>query len=104
MRSRDIQVATGLGQNRTMATRFPGWLVAAALCSAGVCAAQPAAPAATAPPRYIRAELYRYKLAPRRDRAYWRRERLGAYMPPLSADDERLRSFLLEMSWLIEKK
>ena len=35
-----------------MAPRFPGWLVAIALCAAGVCAAQPAAPAASAPPRY----------------------------------------------------
>lgn len=57
-----------------------------------------------APPRYIRAELYRYKLTPRRERAYWRRERLGAYMPPLAADDERLRSYLQEMGWLAEKK
>ena len=52
MRSRDIQVATGLGQNRIMATRFRGWLIAIALGAAGVCAAQPAAPAAPAPPRY----------------------------------------------------
>lgn len=61
-------------------------------------------PFPTAPPRYIRAELYRYKLAPRRDRAFWRRERLGPYMPPLSADDERLRAFLVEMGWIPEQK
>jgi len=44
-------MAVGLGQNRVMAPRFSAWLVAAALCTAGVCAAQPAAPA-SAPPRY----------------------------------------------------
>lgn len=46
------------------------------------------------PPRYIRAELYRYHLAPLRDRAWWRRERLQTWLPPLRADDPGLRTLL----------
>jgi hypothetical protein len=39
-----------------------------------------------APPRYIRAELYRYRFAPpgTGGRAWWRRTRLDAWLPPLS--------------------
>jgi hypothetical protein len=41
-----------------------------------------------APPRYIRAELYRYRFAPpgTGGRAWWRRTRLDAWLPPLSLD------------------
>src|SRR5688572_9275263 len=36
------------------------------------------------PPRYIRAELYRYRFAAARDGSWWTRERLGDYSPVLS--------------------
>src|SRR5678816_1765006 len=54
------------------------------------------------PPRYVRAVLYRYSFAPRddpRDR-WWTREEQGLWLPPLSADDERLRNALRSMGWL----
>jgi hypothetical protein len=38
------------------------------------------------PPRFIRARLYRYELAPPGDPAWWRRELVGEWLPPLSAD------------------
>jgi len=54
------------------------------------------------PPRTIRAELYRYQFAPPGDPsgAWWKRERIGAWLPPLSVDDERLRQLLAENGWL----
>jgi len=40
------------------------------------------------PPRYVRAVLYDYRMADRATRrstgAWWERERLGLYLPPLS--------------------
>lgn len=44
------------------------------------------------PPRYIRAILYRYSFAvPGNPQGlYWKRERLGAWLPALSIDDPRL--------------
>jgi len=54
------------------------------------------------PPRFIRAQLYRYAFAPsgEADGAYWRRELLGAWLPPLSTDDSRLREFVASRGWL----
>ena len=54
------------------------------------------------PPRYVRAVLYRYAFAPpsdARDR-WWTRKELRLWLPPLSADDERLRDALRSMGWL----
>jgi len=31
--------------------------------------------------------------------AWWRRERIGTWLPPLSADDPRLRRFLRAYGW-----
>lgn len=54
------------------------------------------------PPRYIRAVLYRYQFAPigNPEGNYWKREPLGLWLPPLSADDPRLLSFLKQAGWL----
>ncbi|MFI5361890.1 MAG: lipase maturation factor family protein [Elusimicrobiota bacterium] len=48
-----------------------------------------------APPRFIRAALYRYRFPPPEDRtaAWWLREKVGAYLPPLSLGDPALRRF-----------
>jgi Lipase maturation factor len=53
------------------------------------------------PPRYIRARLYRYSFAPSDDPggAWWRRELVGEWLPPLSADDPWLHSALRSMGW-----
>ncbi len=55
-----------------------------------------------APPKQIRALLYRYEFAPLGDPsgAWWRRTLLGTWMPPLSIDDPRLRRFLDAYGWL----
>jgi len=56
------------------------------------------------PPRFIRATLYRYRFAPRDDPggAWWTRERIGSWLPPLSATDARLRRFLESYDWPVD--
>jgi lipase maturation factor len=53
------------------------------------------------PPRYVRAILYRYHFAPpgNPEHKWWDRERLGVWLPPLSADDPRLNQFLAARGW-----
>ena len=55
-----------------------------------------------APPRYIRAQLYRYQFAPIGDKAWWKRERVGEWLPVLSADNPEFRRLLESMDWLDE--
>ncbi|MDQ3876800.1 MAG: lipase maturation factor family protein, partial [Actinomycetota bacterium] len=44
------------------------------------------------PPRFIRAQLYRYRFTSRRERketgASWSRTRVGEYLPPLEIREE----------------
>jgi Lipase maturation factor len=51
-------------------------------------------------PRFIRAVLYQYQFAPLGQDEWWRRRRLGEWLPPLSADDPRLLRFLRAYGWL----
>ena len=53
------------------------------------------------PPKFVRATLYRYKFAEPNDpnHQWWTRELLGSWLPPLSADDPRLRRFLKQAGW-----
>ena len=54
-----------------------------------------------APPRFVRAVLYRYEFARPGDAsgAWWKRERLGLWLPPLSADHPTLRRIIEEQGW-----
>ncbi len=54
------------------------------------------------PPRYIRAVLYRYQFAPTDNPtgAWWKRTRLGLWLPPFSAEDPALQAFLIANGWL----
>jgi hypothetical protein len=54
------------------------------------------------PPRYIRAVLYRYEFLPRGnpEHAWWKREALGLWLPPISADDPRLLALLRQAGWM----
>jgi hypothetical protein len=52
-----------------------------------------------APPRYIRAELYRYRYARRGEGGIWKRTLIGHWLPPLSRDDERLLSIVRAEGW-----
>jgi len=58
------------------------------------------------PPRFIRAVLYRYAFAaPRNSQSdWWKREPMGLWLPPLSADDPRLLSFLNQAGWLRDER
>lgn len=51
------------------------------------------------PPRYVRAVLYRYQFARPGTGVWWRRKRLGLWLPPLSARDPSLRSYLDSVGW-----
>ncbi len=57
-----------------------------------------------APPKFIRAELYRYRFAPSGPGAgrgvYWHRERLGVWLPPLWVDHPDFRRFLAAHGWI----
>src|SRR5213082_4325752 len=48
-------------------------------------------PFPNAPPRYIRARLYRYRFAPIGDPAWWKREPVGEWLPALSTNDAEFR-------------
>ena len=52
------------------------------------------------PPRYIRARLYRYHFAPLGDKAWWKREPIGEWLPALSAENPEFRRLLEAMDWL----
>ena len=57
-------------------------------------------PFPTAPPRYIRARLYRYHFAPIGDPAWWKREPVGEWLPALSTNDAEFRRVIAAMDWL----
>jgi hypothetical protein len=58
-------------------------------------------PFPNAPPKYIRAVLYLYHFTDSRaDGAWWKRERVGLYLPPLSLDDPAFRQLLQQQGWL----
>jgi hypothetical protein len=57
-------------------------------------------PFPNAPPRYIRARLYRYRFAPIGERAWWIREPVGEWLPALSTDNADFRRLLGTMNWL----
>jgi hypothetical protein len=54
------------------------------------------------PPRFIRAQLYRYRFTrPDESRsAWWHREPVGLWLPPLSVDNPELRRFLEANGWI----
>ena len=54
-----------------------------------------------APPRFIRADLYKYHFAKAGEPggAWWKRERIGAWLPPLSIRDEGFKQFLRANGW-----
>ena len=53
------------------------------------------------PPHFVRAELYDYAFTRFRDAsgAWWTRQRVGPYMPPISLDNRGLRTFLYNYGW-----
>jgi hypothetical protein len=55
-----------------------------------------------APPRWIRARLYRYRFALPDDPsgAWWQRTLVGEWLPPLSVDSARFRRLLAAYGWL----
>jgi hypothetical protein len=54
------------------------------------------------PPRFVRAQLYRYAFAPAEDPsgAWWTRRLLGPWLRPLAADDPDLREALIHQGWV----
>jgi hypothetical protein len=56
-----------------------------------------------APPRHIRVDLYRYRFAPRGSEAWWTRERVATWLPPVSRDNEELQIYLRRQGWLPDR-
>jgi hypothetical protein len=52
------------------------------------------------PPHYIRARLYRYRFAPIGEKAWWKREAVGEWLPAVSTDNQQFRRLLERMGWL----
>jgi hypothetical protein len=52
------------------------------------------------PPRYVRAVLYKYSLVKPGRGKFWRRERLGLWLPPSSVHDQHLIDILKSGGWL----
>jgi multisubunit Na+/H+ antiporter MnhG subunit len=59
-------------------------------------------PFQNSPPKYIRAVLYRYRFAQpgNAQGAWWTREKLGNWLPPLSLYDPRLLNYLRVEGWM----
>jgi hypothetical protein len=59
-------------------------------------------PFPNAPPHFIRAEFYRYEFAPLHDPngAWWKRKRIGEWLPPLSTDMPEFRAILAQRGWI----
>jgi hypothetical protein len=57
------------------------------------------------PPRFIRAELYRYRFTrpDEHDGTWWKRERVGAWLPPLSVDNPGFLKFLAAEGFIEEQ-
>ena len=53
-----------------------------------------------APPRHVRVELYRYRLAPRGAPGWWQRERIGEWLPPVLRNNAELRTYLARQGFL----
>jgi hypothetical protein len=53
-----------------------------------------------APPRWLRVEVYEYRLAGPLDEVAWHREWVGELIAPIAADDPRLEAHLQQRGWL----
>jgi Lipase maturation factor len=59
-------------------------------------------PDTDAPPKWIRADVWRYAFTRRRDEsggAWWRRERVGVFLRPVSLEDPALRAYVRGFGW-----
>jgi hypothetical protein len=59
-------------------------------------------PFPTGPPRFIRAELYRYRFAEpgNRQGLWWNRQQIGIWLPAMAATDARLIQIVKNAGWL----
>ncbi len=51
------------------------------------------------PPRWIRVTRYRYTFTDWAEAGWWRRERMGPYLPPIQAGDMRVQRLLERLGW-----
>jgi hypothetical protein len=52
-----------------------------------------------APPKLIRVRQFRYRLLPYSGKAWWEREEIGPWLPPLAAGDPELKAALDAYGW-----
>jgi len=60
-------------------------------------------PFAGARPGNIQVSLYRYRFAPHGAPAWWTRERIATWLPPVSLDNQELQLFLRRQGWLRDR-
>jgi hypothetical protein len=51
------------------------------------------------PPRWIRADIWRYEFSPSFADRWWRRSRVGVFLSPVSVDDPALRQYAAALGW-----
>lgn len=56
-------------------------------------------PFAGKPPRFVRAERFRYRFSAANEPAYWRREPIDEFVRPVSLEDPALQEYLLRHGW-----
>jgi hypothetical protein len=59
-------------------------------------------PFAGAPPKWIRADVWRYAFTTDRAKergAWWNRERVGVFLPPISLESDELRDYVRQFGW-----
>ncbi len=61
-------------------------------------------PFAGKPPRFVRAERYRYRFSNASEPRYWRREPIDEFVRPVSTEDPALREYLLRHGWLRDER
>jgi len=56
-----------------------------------------------APPKFVRVRSYKYHFTGWGEKAWWKRDLVGEYLPPLSLNDAAFRSILVDQGWMDEK-
>jgi hypothetical protein len=52
------------------------------------------------PPKFIRINLWKYSFTDFGEKAWWKRELVGEYLPPLSLQEPQFRQVLIDQGWL----
>ena len=54
-------------------------------------------------PKFVRADFYEYEFTDFSTDGWWKRRKLGAYLPALSVDNPQLRKFIASFGWPLDR-